>query len=232
VTRALAVALVVAVALAALTVCLVLLFPGSRSYRRQPGSTPEPARHAPAVSVLAAESPDRGIVCKPRFAEEDRAGFADRSLSRVLGLDENAWRFVEIWAVNRGSGDLRLLASPPVAAGADGSRTALIPLREAVRASGRTPAPTAELLLAHLAPDPARPLGKGTFRRTVYAMPRSVRFRDLLSLEVDGMKLEPRETTVEALESFVERPRLDVIAALSAPADGSSSRGVAPEESR
>jgi hypothetical protein len=231
-TRALAVALVIAVALAAVTVCLVFVFPGARSWRRQPGPTAPPARISSRVPVLAAEDAGRAAVCKPRFPDEERAGFGDRSLAQALGLPGDAWRFVEVWVVNRGPADLPALVVPPAAQAADGSRIVLTPLREALRAAGKAPTPAAELLLSHLAPDPSRPVGKGSFRSTVYAMPHSLRFRDLLSLEVDGMTLSPRETTVEALESFVERPRPDLIAALSAPAEGSSSRAAAPEESR
>jgi hypothetical protein len=92
---------------------------------------------------------------------------------------------------------------------------ALKPLHNLAPAGGFGPA--AAMVAADLAPDPAQPLRKGAFRRTVYALESAASFRDLVSAEVDGVRLAPSETTEAALETFLERPRPDLIAALANP---------------
>jgi hypothetical protein len=217
-TRALGVALLIAAAIAAAIVGLLYLFPPPQAHRRlvaPPSAAPAgPAR----VSVLLGETPERAVVVKRRFSGDKQADFTDRSFAAALGVPEGRWRFVEVWVINRTEGDLRSLERPPTVSGTDGIQLALAPLRDLLPPPGRRTS-RAEMLVSALAPDPAVPLRNGRFRRTVYAMPASVGFRDLASADVDGVRLGSRETTEEALESFLERPKPDPIAALMTPGD-------------
>jgi hypothetical protein len=86
------------------------------------------------------------------------------------------------------------------------------------------------MLIADLGPAPAGPLRKGAFRRSVYAMPDGTSFADLAGAEVDGIRLELRETTEAALEAWFERPKSDLLAALDQTAPAAASRAQASTE--
>jgi hypothetical protein len=229
-TRALLIAVAAAAALAAVTAGVVYVFARTHPHRR-PAPAAEPVPGPIRLSVLAAEDAGRAIVIRPRAAGA-RDGFSDPSLARALGLAPGTWRFVEVWVVNRGSADLASLATAPAVA-LRGGRSAPLRLLSELPA-GSDPRPAGATMLArNLFPDPTRPLGKALFRRTVYALPEGAEFGDLLSAEADGLKLALRETTDLALEAFLERPRADVLAALSEQADGhASTRDASPEDAR
>jgi hypothetical protein len=233
VTRAIGIGLAIAAALAAVVAGAVFLLP--RSTARRPPPRPEaPLAESLRVRVLAGESGDRAIVVKPRFAEPQRAGFADRALSKTLGVPEGAWRFVEVWVVNRGPGSIRSLEAPLVLRARDGAPIEARSLR-ALLPSGQAASGRAAMMAHALSPDPAEPLRKGALRQTVYAVPASADFESLGAAEIDGIRLEPRETTQEAIEAMVERPPRDLIAALSRPDDAAETRtgaDTANEDSR
>jgi hypothetical protein len=210
-TRALGIALVVAATLAVISVGFLVFHKPSPLRRREPSPAVQAA--APRVPLLAGETAERAVVLKARQSDPDRAAFTDRALAEKLGARPFAWRFVEVWVVNRGEGDLVSLEAVPTAALAGGAAVRLVPLADISPPEGRSGA--AAMLIADLSPDPSRPLRKGAFRRTVYALDGAVAFRDLVSAEVDGIPLAPRETTETALETFLERPRPDLIAALA-----------------
>jgi hypothetical protein len=232
-TRALGVALVITVALAASTGTLLFLSSRGHPGRRPPAaSSPAPAKPVP-VPVLVAEASDRAIVIRPRHIGAGSPDFTDFTLGRALGVPDGRWRFVEIWVLNRGEADLTSLSTAPVLTGAGGAPVPLMPLRALLPPQGSGPA-RAEMLVRNLAPDSGRPLRKGGLRRTVYALPAAIAFGDLLSAEVDGLKLARRESTDLALDAFLERPRRDLIAALAQRdgRGGAESGPVLPEDSR
>jgi hypothetical protein len=213
-TRALTVAVIFAATLAVIVVGFFLFPKASRLHRRE-ALAPERAGSSSRVFVLAGETPDLAVVLKARYSDPERARFTDRVLAEKLGAPAGKWRFVEVWVVNRGPNEVRSLGAPPAAARADGAALSLVPLRQLVPEGGAGRA--AAMLVGDLAPDPSQPLRKGAFRRTVYALDGAVAFRDLVSAEVDGVRLALRETTEAALETFLERPRPDLIAALARP---------------
>jgi hypothetical protein len=229
-TRALAIALFGAASLAVIAAGFLVLQKPSPTKRRPP----EAARRvesAPRVLVLAGQTAERAVVLKPRYADPAQADFTDRALAEKIGAEPGSWRFVEVWVVNRGQDDVASLRVPPTVTARAASSTALVPLRDLDSAAS---SPAAAVHVRDLAPDPAVVLRKGSFRRTVYALASSIRFEQLVSAEVDGIALTPRETTEDAIEAFLERPRPDLIAALSKPEDspGSRARTDRLEESR
>jgi hypothetical protein len=229
-TRALAIALFGAATLAVIAAGFLVLQKQSPAKRR----TVEAARRvepAARVLVLAGQTAERAMVLKPRYANPAQAEFTDRALAEKIGAAPGSWRFVEVWVVNRGADDVVSLRVAPTVTARGASSTALVPLGEVDSASS---SPAAAVLIRDLAPDPAVALRKGSFRRTVYALASSIRFEQLVSAEIDGIALAPRETTEDALEAFLERPRPDLIAALSKPEDspGSRARTDRMEESR
>jgi hypothetical protein len=213
-TRALAVAIVCTATLAVVVVGFLVFPKPARLHRREPAAL-ERAAPPSRVFVLAGQSAERAIVLKARYGDPDRAAFTDRALADKLGARAGEWQFVEIWVVNRGPADLRSLEATPTASGPGGVGVVLKPLREIGGGDSRGAAPA--MLVADLAPDASQPLRKGAFRRTVYALDGAASFRDLESAEIDGVRLAPSETTEAALETFLERPRPDLIAALAKP---------------
>lgn len=212
-TRALLIALVFAATLGAIVVGFLAFLPNG--HRRRPHAPPEAGRRltAPPVRVLAGETAARAIVLKERHVDPKRAEFSDRALAEAVGARPGDWSFVEVWTVVR---DPNVPPEGgPVVRSRDGGPTPLKMLAE-ILPEGATPTPRAKMLVAAWSAERVQlhPPGKGTFRKDVYALPASQPFADLVSADVDGIHLEPRETTAGALESFFERPKPDLLAAL------------------
>jgi hypothetical protein len=228
VTRALGIALASAATLGVIVAAFLIFLPGPRP--RRPESPPVPGRREPAprVRVLAGETAERAVVLKPRYLDAVRADFTDRALAEALGAKAGELRFVEVWVVEQSAGApvTGQCLDPPEVVPAHGAVNFLWRL-DGLEAGGAAPlGPRGRMFAAAYGPAaaPVSLPGKGTFRRSVYAMPADRSFADLVSAEHCGVHLEPLETTDAALEAFFEHPRSDMIAALTKNADGTASR--------
>lgn len=233
-TRALAIALLVFATLGAIAAAFLTFVPSESRRRPPPGPWREErgeshkGRGSASVRVLAGETPGFAVVLKERCADRARAGFTDRALAEALGAPGDT-RFVEIWLVTRGDPSIEPAAAPVIRR-PDGTIGELRSLEALL--GGRTPDPRARMLIASLGPISKEPVRKGVFRRTVYALPPGTRFEDVASAEVPGVRLEPRETTEAALDSWFERPGPDLLAALDQDARATSRSLASTEDSR